>query len=155
MAKRVRVLFVCVGNSCRSQMAEALARHIASDVIEPASAGVYPLGTIAEATRTVLRERGVPLDGHFSKSLPEVSAFEADLVVNMSGYPGNEFLRGRAFEDWEVEDPYGNDLETHRRICDDIEARVVLLAARLRTKSEEAPRAHEKPPSKSRANEES
>lgn len=132
MADRMKVLFVCYGNSCRSQMAEGLAKELAADVIEAQSAGVAPLGQIANSTREVLLERGISIDGHFSKFLTDCSLAQPDLIVNMSGLAGHALFAGRAFEDWDVGDPYGDDMETYRRICDDIEARVRDLAARRR-----------------------
>jgi arsenate reductase (thioredoxin) len=128
----VRVLFICVGNSCRSQMAEALARHFAADVVEAASAGIRPLGTIAALTHEVLNERGVALDGQFSKGIHDVAHFETDIIVNMSGIPSSALFRDQFCEDWPVDDPYGDDLATYRRICDDIAARVMHLAQRIR-----------------------
>jgi arsenate reductase len=133
MTKPLSVLFVCIGNSCRSPMAEAVARHTSSDVMVASSAGLSPLGQIQESTRRVLLERGISIDGQFSKGLNDNTLFQpTDLIINMSGYPGNSLFPGRQFEDWEVEDPYGEDMETYRRICDDIEARVAELAARIR-----------------------
>jgi len=132
--QRKNVLFVCVGNSCRSQMAEALARHSASDVIEAWSAGIAPLGHVAELTHDVLNERGIRAEGHFSKGLNDDSIPQPpDLIINMSGMPGRALFAQWNFEDWLVEDPYGEDVETYRRICDDIEARIAELAARLRS----------------------
>jgi protein-tyrosine-phosphatase len=129
----MKVLFVCYGNSCRSQMAEGLAKHLAADVIDAQSAGVSPLGEIARSTREVLLERGIHIDDQYSKFLTDKSLSEPDLIVNISGLLGHALFAGRAFEDWDVEDPYGDDMETYRRICDDIEARVRDLAERLRT----------------------
>ncbi len=128
------MLFVCVGNSCRSQMAEALAQHWASDVIEPSSAGVAALGTISTATLEVLAERGVRTDGQYSKALVQSDCEEADLIVNMTGRPADALLRGyeNKVVDWDVADPYGQDLELYRRICDEIDGRVGQLADRLR-----------------------
>jgi arsenate reductase len=135
MPKPLNVLFVCIGNSCRSPIAEAVARHTASDVIAASSAGVSPLGRIQESTRRVLLERGIHVDGQFSKGLHDDTLFQpADLIINMSGIPGSSLFPAGKFEDWDVEDPYGEDMETYRRICDDIEARVADLAARLRAK---------------------
>ena len=132
--KPVKVLFVCIGNSCRSQMAEALARHWASDAIEASSAGIYPLGQIESSTLEVLRERGVPADGQYSKPLIEADCQAADLIINMTGRPGQGVLpwAGRKILDWKVTDPYGQDLELYRRICDEIDQRVAQLADRLR-----------------------
>jgi arsenate reductase (thioredoxin) len=132
MPQPVKVLFVCMGNCVRSQMAEAIARHDASDVIEAESAGIHPLGFIDNTTQRVLRERGVSFEGQFSKGLHTHTLKEPDLVVNMSGIPGDSLFAGRRFEDWKVQDPFGEAIEIHRRTCDDIEARIKDLAARLR-----------------------
>ena len=129
----LKVLFVCLGNSCRSPIAEAVARYMASDVIAASSAGLSPLGRIQDSTRKVLLERGIPSDGQFSKGLNDGTLCQPiDLIINMSGYRGDSLFAGRKYEDWDVEDPYGEDMETYRRICDDIEARVADLAARIR-----------------------
>lgn len=131
-AKPVKVLFVCVGNTCRSQMAEALARHLASDVIEPSSAGLSPFGRIVDTTRRVLLERGVSVDGQWSKGLREVNPERADLVVNMTGMPGTALFSNARVVDWDVGDPYGEDMSVYREIRDEIEERVTELAQRLR-----------------------
>lgn len=134
MPERVKVLFVCMGNCVRSQMAEAIARHDASEVIAAESAGIHPLGFIDPTAQAVLRERNIPTDGQFSKGLHNPALADPDLIINMSGLPGRQHFRGHVFEDWAVEDPFGESIETHRRICDDIERRVAALAAQLRAK---------------------
>lgn len=133
-----KVLFVCVGNTCRSQMAESLARHLAADVIEPSSAGISPFGRIVDTTRRVLLERGVDVDGQYSKGLREVSPESSDLVVNMTGIPGASLFPRARVVDWEVEDPYGEDLAVYRRIRDEIEERVTELAESMRPKPSKA-----------------
>jgi arsenate reductase (thioredoxin) len=132
MAQPVKVLFVCMGNCVRSQMAEAIARHEASDIIAAESAGVSPLGFIDNTTQRVLRERGISFEGQFSKGLHTHTLKKPDLIVNMSGIPGASLFAGRRFEDWKVQDPFGEAIEIHRCTCDDIEARIKDLAARLR-----------------------
>lgn len=129
-----RVLFVCIGNSCRSPMAEALARHLAADVIEPSSAGLRPLGYVMEETLVVLAEAGVPCDGLASKPLRRDALTAASLVVNLSGTPAEKLFDVAAspVEDWQVGDPFGSDLGVYRRIRDEIETRVRDLARRLR-----------------------
>ena len=129
------MLFVCVGNSCRSPMAEAMARHFAADVIEAQSAGISPLGRVAESTRRALLGRGIPADGLVSKGIASATLIAVDLIINMSGIPGASLFPESRVEDWEVEDPYGEDMETYARICEDIEARVLSLADRLREPS--------------------
>ncbi len=137
MGARIRVLFVCIGNACRSQMAEAIARQRASDVMEPFSAGLVPFGTIPNTTQAVLLEIGISIEGQNSKPLLPEDLSAADLVVNMTGG-----LRTSAFaksvapvEDWDVGDPYGFDLAVYREIRDQIEVRVDDLERRLREKS--------------------
>jgi arsenate reductase len=130
--KRIRVLFVCVGNSCRSPMAEALARHSAADVMDVASAGISPLGSVAELTRKVLIEKGIDAGGLESKGLRDTRFLAPSLIVNMTGIPGKSLFHDRFVEDWDVEDPYGEDLATYRRICEDIEGRIEDLAKRFR-----------------------
>jgi arsenate reductase len=135
MPEPVKVLFVCVGNCVRSQMAEAIARHRASDVIAPESAGVHPLGFIDPTARSVLTDRGISMDGQFSKGLHNHTLGSPDLIINMSGMPGEHLFRGHAFEDWAVPDPFGECVEMHCRICDDIESRIEDLVTRLRARN--------------------
>ena len=136
MARRNKVLFLCIGNACRSQMAEAIARHSASDVIEPSSAGLVPFGEIPVTTRMVLDERGISFDGQTSKPLLPEDLSAADMVINMTGRSGAAVFTAPMprFEDWDVGDPYGMNLAVYRTICDEIEVRVEDLARRLRDK---------------------
>jgi len=138
-ARHWKVLFVCIGNCVRSQMAEAIARRDASDVIIPESAGLHPLGFIDKTAIAVLGERGISVAGQHSKGLCDHTLSHPDLVINMSGAPSASLFRGHRFEDWCVEDPFGEDMELHRRICDDIERRVKDLAKRLRSENGAAP----------------
>ena len=141
MEDRVRVLFVCMGNCVRSQMAEALARHHTADILHAESAGLRPLGFIDPTARRTVQERGISMEGQFSKGLHDPSLHGADIIINMSGVPGASvsYFHGRVFEDWPIGDPFGEDMETHRRICDDIEARIKALAARFRDQGAPAP----------------
>ena len=135
-----RVLFVCLGNACRSPMAEALARHLGPEVIEASSAGLVALGYIAGPTQAVLDENGIASQGLVSKSLRTIDLSGIDLVVNLAGRPIEKHLDGRALpvEDWEVGDPFGSDLAVYRRIRDEIERRVVDLIERLRGSEQSA-----------------
>jgi protein-tyrosine-phosphatase len=87
MVPRTKVLFLCIGNACRSQMAEAIARHGASDVIEASSAGLVPFGEIPATTLDTLRERGISANGQSSKALRSEDVVAVDLVINMTGRP--------------------------------------------------------------------
>ncbi|MGC9970207.1 MAG: arsenate reductase ArsC [Bryobacteraceae bacterium] len=132
--RRYRVLFVCIGNSCRSQMAEAFARRYGSDVLDPQSAGLAPAGFIAPDTRQVMLEKGIELLGSESKGFDETGD-DFDLIVNMSGYPLPPFLP-TPVRDWKVEDPISLDLDRHREIRDRIEGLVVGLILELRRAQE-------------------
>lgn len=134
MIARTKVLFLCIGNACRSQMAEAIARHRASDVIEPSSAGLVPFGEIPGTTLAVLRERGISVDGQTSKPLLPEDIADADIVINMTGRSGAAIFTEHVaqMEDWDVGDPYGFNLAVYREIRDQIEMRVEDLARRLR-----------------------
>jgi arsenate reductase (thioredoxin) len=134
MAKRVKVLFLCVGNSCRSQMAEAIARHKAADIIEPSSAGLAPLGEVAPATLKVLDEAGISAAGQSSKPVRPEELAAVDLVINITGRPAAAIFRNPAppVEDWDVQDPFSLDLKIYREIRDEIDARIQDLAQRLR-----------------------
>ncbi len=100
-----RVLFVCIGNSCRSQMAEGFARAYGSDVMTVQSAGLSPAAMIAPLTRQVLAERNIHIDDHFPKALDSFSQMPFDIVVNMSGAK-LPLPAARAVE-WPVPDPIG------------------------------------------------
>jgi arsenate reductase (thioredoxin) len=120
-----KVLFVCIGNSCRSQMAEAIARYHAPKLVEVESAGIAPLGRVAPEALAVLQEEGIRAEGHYSKSINEVlQFFEPQIVVNMSGHKLTGWFATSEILDWKVEDPYGSELDVYRRICRNIEDKV-------------------------------
>jgi arsenate reductase len=129
----MRVVFVCIGNSCRSPMAEGIAAHIASDVMEVSSAGVAALGRVQSMTKATLTKNGYPAEGLESKPCEDVDLGGADIIVNMTGQPGQAvFQDASKVEDWDVEDPYGSDTATYQRVFEDIERRVVELVGRVR-----------------------
>jgi arsenate reductase (thioredoxin) len=133
-AQKSRVLFVCIGNACRSPMAEAIARQHASDVIEPSSAGIYPLGRLAKTTEQTLLANGYSVAELHSKALHREILQKVDLVVNLSGESLDAFGDHTAkIEDWPIADPYGEDPATYQRILEELETRVLLLAASLRS----------------------
>jgi arsenate reductase len=115
-------------------MAEALARHLAADVIEASSAGLCPLGKIAALTSAVLAEEGIAIDRQRSKRLHEVENSPAELVINLSGRPIENYFDSEEpnIEDWNVPDPYGRPLAAYRQSREEIRRRVIELADRLR-----------------------
>lgn len=83
--QKVKILFLCTGNSCRSQMAEGWARHLKGNVLEPYSAGIEKHGMNPQAV-AVMREAGVDISRHFSKTLSEVGQVEFDYVITVCGH---------------------------------------------------------------------
>jgi arsenate reductase (thioredoxin) len=118
------VLFVCIGNSCRSIMAEALTTHYWGDAIHACSAGTYPLGHITAHTLEVLKERDVPTDRLCSKGFSAIAFDEIDLIVSLTG-DLLEPLLPRSFSGdivrWHVRDPYGEGLSVFRQTLDTID----------------------------------
>ena len=84
MNQKPRILFLCTGNSCRSQMAEGWARHLRGDVLEPWSAGIEKHGLNPRAVQ-VMAEAGVDISGHFSKTLEDLAGLDFDYVVTVCG----------------------------------------------------------------------
>jgi protein-tyrosine-phosphatase len=119
-------------------MAEAIARRNAADVIEASSAGLQPLGFVANMTRRTLANNGYPTEDLDSKPILRESWDKADVVINMSGRSRQQVFREHSkVEDWVVEDPYGGDTHVYQRIFEEIESRVETLAERLRRGSRE------------------
>jgi arsenate reductase len=128
---RKHVLFVCIGNSCRSQMAEGFALAYGSDVMEVSSAGLSPAAIVAPNTKRVLGERNINIDHHFPKGLEVIAGQPFDIVVNMSG--ARLKLAAGQMMDWPVTDPIGQDLDIYRTVADQIEGLVMRLILELRS----------------------
>lgn len=138
--KKLQVLFVCLGNSCRSPMAEAIARQDAPDLWEVSSGGLTPLGHVAELTIETLTKNNYAAYNLESKPVMHAHWEEVDRVINMSGIEKYSiFEEYDKVEDWMVEDPYGSDPETYQRTFEDIHARVSELALRLRNANKSGP----------------
>ncbi|HVL48844.1 MAG TPA: arsenate reductase ArsC [Candidatus Thermoplasmatota archaeon] len=126
------VLFACVGNSARSVMAEGFARALGGAAVEARSGGSRPLGHLLPEAVQAMRERGLDIADIASKGFDEGWIRDrCDLVVTMGcGDDACPAFIGKRMEDWALEDPKGKDLETFRRVRDEIEARVRGLLAR-------------------------
>jgi len=131
MEKRKCVLFVCIENSCRSQMAEALAYLYARDSIQAYSAGSRPSGWINPKAITVMAELGYGLESHTSKSLLEIPSIAYDYVITMGCGDECPFVPAEFHEDWDIPDPKMLPLEQFRQVRDHIGARVKELASRI------------------------
>jgi arsenate reductase len=128
-----RVLFVCIGNACRSQMAEAFARVYGSDVLVPASAGLAPAGSVARDTTRAMAEKDIDLRHHFPKAVRNLGRAQFDLVINMSGsaIPAGQ-IPGAQEVEWDVDDPVFMKYEDHCKVRDQIETLVMKLILDLR-----------------------
>ena len=118
------VLFACIHNSGRSVAARLVTEHYAKARVTAVSAGSEPSGTVNPAVRAVLAERGISTDAEVPTVLTEGIVGEADLVITMGCGETCPFVPGKRYEDWVVDDPAGQDIETVRVIVDDIDARV-------------------------------
>ncbi len=133
--RRYRVLFVCIGNACRSQMAEAFANRYGSDVLTARSAGVQPCEMVSPATAELMREKNINLDGAMPKGF-DTTGTDYDVIVNMSGHRLPPGLADRTRE-WTVEDPIWFTRERHAEVRDQIEMLVQRLILELRRKQAE------------------
>ncbi len=126
-----RVLFVCIGNSCRSQMAEGFAKTLGHDCMDVYSAGTNPAPIVQDETHFTMRKRGIVLQGQFPKGIELWSRQPFDIVVNMSGQTLPRMNAARVIE-WKVRDPIGRPDEVYEAVADQIEGLVMGLIAELR-----------------------
>jgi len=129
-----KVLFVCIGNTCRSPMAEGFANHYGKDVLVATSAGLAPTLTVQPETVLTMREKNIDVSRHRPSKFEHLEAKKHDLIVNMSGYvlPGKLTV---SVEEWKVRDPYLEPLDVYMATANDIERRVMALILKLRRES--------------------
>src|SRR4051794_11748378 len=130
-AERPDVLFVCVHNAGRSQMAAGLLSELAGDRVTVRSAGSEPADEINPIAVEAMEEIGIDIARELPKPLTDDAVRIADVVITMGCGDACPFYPGKRYEDWELEDPAGKALETVRRIRGDIEDRVKGLIAEL------------------------
>ena len=126
-----RLLFVCIENSCRSQIAEAFARIHGNGKLEIYSAGSRPSGRVNQKAIESMREIGYDLAEHASKSLAEIPEIEYDLVVTMGCGDECPFVRAKHHEDWNIQDPKNLPPDPFRKIRDEIEKKVKDVLLRM------------------------
>jgi protein-tyrosine-phosphatase len=125
------VLFVCVHNAGRSQMAAGLVRLRSDGRIHVRSAGSDPADTINPAVIAAMDEIGVDMSEEFPKPLTDEVVRAADVVITMGCGDACPIYPGKRYENWTLEDPAGRDLETVRRIRDDLDTRIQALVGEL------------------------
>jgi protein-tyrosine-phosphatase len=126
-----RVVFVCIENSNRSQMAEAFARMHGAGTVEAFSAGSRPSGKVNPKAVDAMKEVGYDLTRHSSKSLADLAGLEFDVAVTMGCGDECPFIRAGSREDWNIPDPGTMPPEQFRAVRDTIETKVKELLARL------------------------
>ena len=131
MADKPSVLFVCVHNAGRSQMAAGLLSHLAGDRIEVRSAGTAPADTINPAAVAAMNEIGIDITAATPKVLTGDAVETSDVVITMGCGDTCPYFPGVSYRDWKLDDPAGQPIEVVRRIRDDIGQRVKALVEEL------------------------
>ena len=131
MTSKPTVLFVCVHNAGRSQMAAAYLRHLGQGNIEVLSAGSAPVESINPAAVEAMLEEGIDMSAETPKILTDDSVQRSDVVITMGCGDTCKFYPGKRYEDWELDDPAGQGIESVRLIRDDIRGRVEELVDQL------------------------
>ena len=122
-----KLLFVCIGNSCRSQMAEGFARALGKDDVEAWSAGSKPTGRVNPNAIAVMKEKGIDISRHESKKISDLPLHEWDVIITMGCGDACPYVPGKQRLDWPLPDPVNKPIEEFRKVRDDIESRVKSL----------------------------
>jgi arsenate reductase (thioredoxin) len=131
MTDKPTVLFVCVHNAGRSQMAAGYLQHLAGDRIDVLSAGSEPAGQVNPVAVHAMHEEGIDVTGTLPKLLTTDAVQQSDVVVTMGCGDACPFFPGKRYEDWTLDDPAGQPIEVVRAIRDEIKGRVEALIAGL------------------------
>ena len=121
------VLFVCVHNAGRSQMAAGFMKSFGKDKVNVLSAGSMPKDQINPVAVEVMKEVGIDISNNQPKILTTESVKESDVVITMGCGDACPIFPGKRYEDWQLEDPAGKDIETVRKIRDEIKSRIEVL----------------------------
>jgi len=131
MTDKPSVLFVCVHNAGRSQMAAAFLMSLAGDRVNVLSAGSMPADQVNPAAIEAMREVGIDISANAPKILTDEAVQDSDVVITMGCGDTCKFYPGKRYEDWVLEDPAGKGVESVRPIRDEIRARVEALIAEI------------------------
>ena len=131
MKKQPTVLFVCVHNAGRSQMAAGYLKHLAGDRVQIRSAGSIPAESINPIAIAAMLEEGIDISDAQPKLLTDETVELSDVVITMGCGDACKIYPGKRYEDWKLEDPAGQGIESVRAIRDEIRSQVVELVAEL------------------------
>ncbi|MDL1871501.1 arsenate reductase ArsC [Deltaproteobacteria bacterium PRO3] len=127
-----KILFVCIGNACRSQMAEGLARHLSGASVAAFSAGSRPAGFVANGAIETMKEIGIDISKQASKSVEAFRGQDFDVVVTMGCGDACPWVPAKRRLDWKIPDPIGQPPEFFRKVRGQIEALVRDLLAEIK-----------------------
>jgi len=130
MKRLPSILFVCIENSCRSQMAEGFARRHGAGKVAAWSAGSRPSGKVNETAAALMEEKGIDMSGQRSKGLDGLPTGKWDYVVTMGCGDACPFVPARAKEDWAIPDPKNMPVDDFRKVRDLVESKVKDLISR-------------------------
>ncbi|WP_036944756.1 arsenate reductase ArsC [Pseudobacteroides cellulosolvens] len=130
---KLKIAFVCTGNSCRSQIAEGWAKYLGNDVFEVYSAGTHPSEKVNQNAINVMKEAGVDISCHYPKTFDDIP-YEIDVLITMGCGVVCPFVPNKYEEDWGLPDPVGHPIEEFRRIRDIIKDKVLDLFAKAKNK---------------------
>ncbi len=130
-ADKPSVLYVCIHNAGRSQMAAAYTRHLSGGAVEVLSAGSEPADQVNPSAVAAMAEEGIDIAGNTPKILTVDAVRESDVVITMGCGDTCPIFPGKRYEDWVLEDPAGKGVESVRPIRDDIKGRVLALLDEL------------------------
>jgi len=133
MSSKPSVLFVCVHNAGRSQMAAAYLTHLAGDRVDVRSAGSAPADTVNPAVVAAMAEEGIDISAQTPKILTVDAVKTSDVVITMGCGDACPIFPGKRYEDWVLDDPAGQDVGSVRPIRDEIRTRIEALIAELAT----------------------
>ena len=131
MSKKPTVLFVCVHNAGRSQLAAGFMRELGGDRVEVLSAGSAPKDSINPIAVEAMAEVGIDIRNQQPKVLTTEAVLESDAVITMGCGDACPFYPGKRYEDWVLEDPAGQDIDFVRKVRDEIKGRVATLLSEL------------------------
>ena len=131
MSKKPTVLFVCVHNAGRSQMAAGFMRELGGDRVEVLSAGSAPKDSINPIAVEAMAEVGIDIRNQQPKVLTTEAVLESDAVITMGCGDACPFYPGKRYEDWVLEDPAGQDIDFVRKVREEIKGRVATLLSEL------------------------
>ncbi|MCJ7458889.1 MAG: arsenate reductase ArsC [candidate division Zixibacteria bacterium] len=127
-----KILFVCIENSCRSQMAEGFAKFYGEDRVEVFSAGSNPSGKVDQIAIEVMKEKGIDISNQKSKGFKELPFNDFDYVITMGCGDVCPFVPAKERIEWEIEDPKGKAKEKFREVRDKIEKNIKEFLSKLK-----------------------